>query len=806
MRNICPNTSIQHWLCTLMALAMVLTVNFACGDDDVTEPDTGAVDVATADADAVDEPEEDTAEVSGEDPAAEEMSEPDPCPGSISCYDPQTDQGRASICHQAGYHPDTNCVRTEDGTDACCVPPFSCTSNEDCEGARVEEGFCSDERFDCICNLVDGSCTSALCAADTECEGTTVCQDGVCVEPGSTDGLVARILSPPGVLKQTEPRQLVAVAVDPSNPSRMFEDVPLVWSSSVPARIAVDADGVAVGGSEAGAVVITARVDGNDADPGDELAYINYLDSTADVRVVVINEGTRQPIEGATVLIDDGVVDPVSSVTDALGVAEFGATVGSPYDVSVFHDEYAYVTFVGVTVDDILVVTAPVSFAEVSPPDTAPPEAVCDIVRGEELCFDIEGVDVLVGLPDYTQVANPGEVDVSLTGFGLDSSSLLDLNFESIVGPGIDRDISDGPVPVEDLVEIPGGVTLSYNRDPLVPFYLVTSPPGERLIWMLGGRISLSDNPTLFTDIIEQLGGEVDIAQLIAVLLPLFTDFYSALEPAVTLEGQQTEDSIDPVDLDLTLSLPVGRRLVVWPPTLPTSTDEPLETGFFLAGAFIQGHGFVPLGISAAVDGAGETPMDRELDGDPDTLELDPVVLSMAPMHSGIGGPLSQYVVVSVALPLQATTGGGGREHSSGVITRVPVGEPLPDELILEETDFPALPEGSTFNPTTRTVTVVPNDDFDADFYRVLFRGNRGRTWRIHFPIGVTEFIVPDPAAIAGVDFQDRTDRNKVSVLAVRLEVREPALVLNDLLALGGPNLTDLIDYVVGFALFEMGD
>jgi hypothetical protein len=389
-------------------------------------------------------------------------------------------------------------------------------------------------------------------------------------------------------------------------------------------------------------------------------------------------------------------------------------------------------------------------------------------------------------------------------GYSL-GNSLLDLNFELIVGPNILRDLSGGPIPTDDPAEIPGGITLAFNGSPIVGAFTVMGLPGERIMWAVGGRVSISENPNLLSDIIEQIEGDIDIGQIIAVVLPLFANFYSGIDPNVVLEIDE-DGSSTVIERDIAVEIPLGRRLFIEAPMLPETEGQPLETGLFLAGAMVPGHGFVPFGITAAVDDAEDSPEDRRLDGDPQTPEIDPVILSSAPIHSGIRSPQTRYALVSVALSLSDVSGSDvqARENTSGLITRMEPGVPFPEVIEFDDDSFPGLAEGSTYDAETRTVTIVPNEDFEPDFYRVLFKADQGRTWQVHLPIGVMSYELPDLTEEID-DWEDRTLEEKVSLIAVRLEEGLGATYAG-LISTTAPNLDALIDFVDAFAVVEIGD
>jgi hypothetical protein len=816
---------IQHWQRPIVAFGLLVALSSgACSDEADPSNDTGVTDLGDDGSEDLTDTGEDTTQdvaadavpdqadqgsETGTDAGADADVNDEPdlgvCPGSISCFDDEFDRPRTAICIQEGFPTGTSCPLISEGL-ACCVPPFACETDDDCEAAREAEGFCSDDRYACTCNVTDGTCSSFICATDDECEEDTICRSGSCVEEGSREGLVARIVSPGGVIFEGETRTLVAVAVDPEDPTRVFDDVAITWSSDEVGRVSIgETTGVIVGEAEAGEAIITARVADNEEDPGSSVTIVNYEETDAPVRVVVISEDQRMPVSGAQVVFEFG--DAGFRVTGADGVAELSEDPGAYY-VHVTHPDYGYVSFVGLdseTTSDLLVSLPPNAFVEVVPESELDEgsDLPCQEIDGETLCYDLEGVGAVVGYPDFEVVANEGEVDVAITGFGL-GNSLLDLNFEIIVGPNIKRDLSDGPIPVDDLAEIPGGVTMAFNRDPFVPTYVATALPGERTIWSLGGRVSLSENPNLLPDILEQIDGDIELGQIIAVILPLFQDFYSGIETGLEVELAE-EGELSLSRFDTRLDVPMARRVFVDAPTIPSSEQRPLETGIFLAGAMVPGQGFIPLGITAAVDDADGTPADGVLDGDTETSTvIDPLPMNLAPIHGGIESPLTEYLIVAVALGLRDPPGDQpNRENTAGTILRVPAGEFLPSEVTFPNASFPEVAEGSTYDPETRTVTITPPAGDAPDFYRLLFKSERGRIWQIHVPPTLTSVPVADLESLLGAE--DRAAGERPSVLSLYLVSEgDGAADYDELMSPTGPNFLDIVRYVDQFSVYEI--
>ena len=93
---------------------------------------------------------------------------------------------------------------------------------------------------------------------------------------------------------------------------------------------------------------------------------------------------------------------------------------------------------------------------------------------------------------------------------------------------------------------------------------------------------------------------------------------------------------------------------------------------------------------------------------------------------------------------------------------------------------------------------------FVPDFYRVLFKADRGRTWQVHLPSGVTSYALPDlTEAVDG--WEDRTLDERVSLIAVSLS-GDSETDYAGLISTGSPNMDTLIDWVDAFSVVEIGD
>ena len=695
--------------------------------------------------------------------------------------------GGTSCLDQGGIPDLSLCQPGWQCTQGCCVEPFRCADDATCAARSGMDNNCKDGRFDCQCNEGTGACFTFICTVDADCSGGQLCADGACVEAPVT-GLVARILTPGRVLVQGEELALQIVAYDPAEPSATVTDGVTFDVTTSDAQVIALGTGTAVlGAGMSGQATITAKVTGNANDPGDTLVLTNVAAPAADlVRVSALDANTRRPIEGATVVLH--AETPLTATTDAEGAATFADAGAGPYTVTVMAAGYGYMTLAGTASDDVLVPLSQLVNTEVGLNEET-----------RELVFDqLENVDIVSGTADFTHALNLGEIEVALAGFGI-GAGLLDLNFELIIGPNIPQyfPANNLGLPTNSPTDIPGGVVLNLNRRALVENYNLIGREGEQILWSLGGRISLIENPNLVTQIIGAVGGNFNVGTIVAAVLPFFRNFYSGLRTDVVLESQPTLPLRS--DVDVQLKVPTGIEVGMNPPVMPQANGQYLEGIVVLGGALVDGRGFVPLGITAALDTTDDsTAADGIVDGDPGVNGDQPVSMRMSPLHSGLLGPNTRYAVVTVALRFD--TSGGLGEATSVMISRVAPGMAIPAQATLPRADFLPFGEDSTWgdandgaNRGLHVASVA-----GADVMRTVFDGEGGSQWVVWSSTALADVVLPNPADFGLVD---PSARRKVRVQAVDLE---DGVDFDGLTAAGGRNLTDIIDVAEAFSLIEI--
>lgn len=789
----------------LAHLCLLLVCFAACGGSDADDADTGAdaridagADVASdATPDAGETPDAGDTDGTGADSGddAEDADDADadegPCLGSLLCLDEVSGNPSRRVCLDNGFPEGTTCERQ--GDVACCVPPFACATNADCEASRESESFCADPRFPCLCDVDSGACFTGVCSADAECGEGERCLDGVCVAAPEASTLVARILTQPNLVGQGDEVPLVAVAVNADDPSQVDVSAPITWTLETEGTDAsIDDEGVLSVGTSANALLVRAQVAANPDDVGDTLELF-AADPDGITTVWVWDEHSRTPIEGATVVVNG------EARTTFAGGAVGGWQSEPPYEVHVFAEGYTYVSLFGVDESSIYVPLAPHTRAQIAQlgedgvcasedPDLVATADASESCGGTTeracLCYALENVDVVRGTPDYALTPVFGDTQVALSGFAL-GNSLLDLNFDLILGPEITRDLGA----LADDAAVPSGVTLEFNGEGLVESYVATAPAGERLVWTVGGRVTLT---AILPDILGQIGGTLEVGPLIALVLPFFEDFYSGVSSPVAMNAAGTFPVRDPA---LELRVPTQRRTQVDVPSLPELPRGWTDTVIVLGGVLVPGQGFVPTGISGGADATGDEEPDGEIDADADEAGLQPLPLAMAPMHGPTLSAHSQYMVAAVALMLNDDFEGAPAQASAGVLRTLEPGSLVPSDVDFGVDAFPSFSFGAEWSFATRTLEL---GEGDADMFRIVFEGQRERRWIVYAPAGTTSITLPAPSG--DLDFVDHTANEDVTVVGVSLRDLDYA----DVVRADHRNLSDLFAYISGFSILGL--
>ncbi|HUU00274.1 MAG TPA: hypothetical protein VM425_02405 [Myxococcota bacterium] len=629
------------------------------------------------------------------------------CSIAADCNGEQMCQARPCIC------TDSHCHQT---------PP--CTNESDC-----------DAEHDCV----GGMCVPFVCRGKADCEAGKVCVGGECIDPGNPDTVYqVVILTPGGPIQSGQQIQLRALALTLNG--QAIPGIDFDWSSTVPNRAAVDADGLLTGGAEAGDTLITATAQGTSPPVvSDPVTFTNVLAPATDtLRVTVVDRASRAAITGAQVmLVASGNTETQATASD--GTATFTDPQASA-DIHVFDAGHDYVSILGTTSVDILVPL---------PPRSNPAKAG--------------------GFTGRMTIVGSGEVSLGLAGVSI-GGNLVDLNFGRLLGdiftvtvsiPGV------GSFPVSLPAQMVLGVSFQGFPIDIKTTYYVEGQRGKRTAWGMGGTLGMNT----FQDII---GSGTSVSEILVGLLPYFAVFDHGLKPNVDIfpipkvaDGDDIDGDGDSAEMrpdwtqlnsvDLSPTQPQSMSVFVTPPTLPMHGNARISTAVFLAGA-MNSYGLTPLGLTSEAADANGT--------------AGPLMMKMAPAYGGLQA--GRYMMLILAVP-------------SGDVNNMPTDvalvlyneESLPADLTFES-GFLGFPMDASYTPLNRTM--VASGVTGSTLFRSTIRGALGK-WEVYMANGQTVgYTLPDPPS--GMDDLATGDSVTLDPISLRAD-----LSFDDLVTFNGTDL-----------------
>ncbi len=532
--------------------------------------------------------------------------------GSMIC-------GDNGICEEGPEcQIDDHCRPFEVCDDEVCVDRPECTFDDDCgESEQCIAGVCTytpdcedDSQCSAQAECVGGVCQTRLCRGNSDCPDDELCDAGECVPPPvSTDCIVITDA------QTIAPNERIPLEAFAFNDLGQGVAASFVWNSSDPSVAEIDGQDL-VGNSSTGLTTVTATLAGGDPIVCSGNPSFENLGITpqGEVRVRVVHMDTGAAIEGAEVHIGDN-----SAISSATGVVNLPRPDGA-FEVSVFHDNYNYLTVQGISARDLRM---PIS-----------PRSGSGPVAG------------FTGQFDMSQAQTSGDIELGIAGASL-AGDLLDINLGRLLG-----DPFVTPFEVTGLggadVPLPGGITahgevLNFQLEGKQTYY-AQSAAGARLSWGLAGRIPFMDLFPIFSNPPETVG------EAIGTFLPLFSRFDHGQQPVIlealprVLDTQDinnngiTDEWLPDYDAfpeeDLMPSVRQQLTTEIAISSLPFLGGQRAEVAVLVGGTLLDGPGFMPLGISAVSDDSGA--------GQPDARTL-----YMAPQYgSAVGG---RYAVLALA-------------------------------------------------------------------------------------------------------------------------------------------------------------
>jgi len=647
-----------------------------------------------------------------------------------------------------------------------------CTADADCSVLHPTVAFSADMKCD------SGCCDFDHCQKDVDCPGGKVCFDGNCVtRPVCEDVDFCRVLPGSAVVKEGTTAQFAATAYLKSG--AVAPGMTFAWNSDVPARAAVDAAGLVTGGSETGGVLITAQVAGCDATC--TAGATNYANVASGTRVLVVDALTGGAVEGAVVEV--GAEGPVN--TDALGVAEFTTELSpaNPADVFVYKRNYNYITLRDVKSSDLIVHIGHLFHLDFT---SGSPREVAGGIQGKFdtsmiRCEEEQGCEVFFGLAG---LSFPG--------------SLTNLNFDLVFGARILTKVELGGDSRD--IAIPSGLVFCVNENCPKEFYSPTSIPGNRVAWGVGGKLDLD----VLIDKVAPLltgGGDLDITALAVNLLPLLSsNYYTAMTPNVQIspidkildvddldDDGSTTDYVPDYDNFPGLSMPMRVAfdpeidLVVTAPQLPPGGYDAVVA---IAGIFVRGAGFVPVGL-----GAG---MDVKVEGEtPDGVIEDPIRVYVSPVAGRIPEDQIQRALLVMAIKIESIA-------RIGDATQKIAGQVIPLDKFVGLRALPAFiePVQGEYDPGTRDlrIDVLPAG---LDYAQLTFSGEKDVNWHVLGEWTAGSYHLPDPPV-----YGDRADQ--AHFVGVKLSDRAGTIGYQDVLGFNDTNLGNLMEFIEAFSYTDI--
>lgn len=667
--------------------------------------------------------------------------------------------------------------------DDCCPAakgekPIICKSDKKCGYICQSDEDCSAEGK--VCDLVSGECVSPACSSDEEC-APKKCVGGKCADFTETPDRCV-ITSRVSTIYRGQKIQLHAIAYKDNTiiPWQTF-----IWSSSATESVSVDADGVITGGDTAGVSTISAKMSTLYLACENTLEVKNILPTDPNnVRVLVLDQKTQQPVKDAVVVVGDK-----SSTTDSSGIVE---VVSDPADVHVFHADYTYVSVIGADKSDYVIYL--------------PPKV------------DIDKAGGFRGKFDFSQLKYHS-IELGIAGCSV-AGDLLNFNLDTIVGEMLVEHINlTEPTAVDECVSLPSGLVVTAKKfgiDDLIPKnYRVACEEGFRSAWGLGGGLSDSEITKLINLLSPIISGgdDLNIGQILASILPLFNKFSHGSASALKVEAIPTIDtpngegkcSTKPISdkpkipdfdnfpqINMTLTMKLLLKSIFNMPELPKLQGKYMGGVVGLGAMLLPEIGVVPMGLTAGTDTddpkvVGDGKINKPQDN-PENLSDGQMMIRIAPAYNGF--ETNPYVFAFLAIDFNNFGGGSGNAITAIIKTDTKVAK----SYDLSSDKFMTFPEGAYFDRANRKIKGVAVDE--ASFYRYAIETDNGNDWFIYLAQAKVTEELTIPAVPSG--FGDVKADSDLTIHSIKLAAN---MSFEDIVMAGGNgSMADLMSPVVKFS------
>jgi hypothetical protein len=704
----------------------------------------------------------------------------------------------------------------------------TCASSRDCDS-----GFACDKDNDgdTIPAATDpeGVCVRVSCTADDQCDEGEKCElrRGICINentcnPGDpdacpTDGDVCKYIDgTPTCAAPTAPNDCElspSVGYVAAGGTIGFEAVGIDDNKKLVAHSTFSyaaSGGTFVGSAftapaAGGDVTVTATANGNATCTAVVRVYAPIAANA--LRVVLIDQNTREPIVGAKVAARVAGAN-VEGATTADGSFTFAGAADAT-SVSVFPAGHQWHTLIDPPADSIIY-TAAVQTTPV--------------------------VDGVKGGFDFSKLSSDGDIKLGLAGMAI-NSSITDLNFTTIVGESVPTRIEIDSLTPEggQEVPLPEGLVIGLGTEDFKAEYVALSDkPGQSVAWALGGKVKLAEIGPIISSVTGS--DELDFGSILAAVLPFFGKFDHAISTGLTMNPAPraagstagfddvtmvpntllvlsaaydmpklpcapgafgTTDCTEDIFLFTTGEGEAAIETVVNVcPTLNAGeTCEPIAPytsgAVLLAGSIVPGQGLVPLGLSAGLDVVETNGTADGIAGQKDGDDGE-ILLDYAPPHDGIEGNI--YGTVAIALDInQVSTADLGASILMQVSRTLPeAGNDFNGNDFLQS-------QGGSF---TRGSSFSLEKKGSADFYRVNLDDGGEQEWNVWFDGSASgSFNIADLAQHRDVAVAPRTVHADVQAFKLGAGYDGPqADDFAGLFAFDGRDIDSLIYYLGGWS------
>ena len=346
---------------------------------------------------------------------------------------------------------------------------YICTPRKECIRICITNSDCSGEE-----TCEDSQCRPPACGDDSECGANEQCLAGKCERKLAASDVASCAIHPAQAITHADATKTFSLVAKDEKGRVIPYHGDVTWSADGDVGTVQGASDLATftGGAASSSGTLAAQVGSVSCASA---AITNFAAAPQDrFRVVVASAADHTLVEGAKV-----VVGTEEAVTDATGTVEL-SDVTTPVTVSVFADEYSYVTFVGVTTNDVVAYLQP-----------------------SALPGKLTGTFTPRSFDDLQDVR--GTVHLAINGPSI-AGSLLDLSIPTLLGDSVETTIDLGGSTRTD-VALPDGIVIGLAENMFKGRFSIQSTPGHRAGWSLGGNVVLSD----VLGVVSQATGEGDI-------------------------------------------------------------------------------------------------------------------------------------------------------------------------------------------------------------------------------------------------------------------------------------------------------